>query len=167
MRHVTYLDLGVDRTLFIVKLVVVVRVHLEIMERKLLLNTLLESLSLLEGQRVGLGNDGHDIDDIGQLLQDDNINGLERVSRRLDEEKAAVDAGVLDITFSLCCELLSQIRGVLILDILDDGVPAAVVVDQVAVAWRVDNVESQTDTVLLDDVRHGVDLSGGPDLLIG
>ena len=74
------------------------------------------------------------------------------MSGGLDEEKTAVDTGVLDVTFSLCCELLSQIRGVLILDILDDRVPAAVIVDQVTIAWRVDDVQSQTNTVLLDDV---------------
>jgi hypothetical protein len=49
---------------------------------------------------------------------------------------------------------------VLILDILDDGIPAAVIVDQIAIAWGVDNVEAQTHTVLLDDVGDGVDLGG-------
>ena len=40
----------------------------------------------------------------------------------------------------------------LVLDVLDNGVPAALVVDQVTVTGRVDNVEAQTDAVFLDDV---------------
>ena len=94
------------------------------MESKLLLDALLESLSLLEGQGVGLGNDGDDVDDIGELLQDDNIDGLERVSRGLDKEQAAVNAGVLNVSLSLGGKLLAQVCRVLVLDVLDDGVPA-------------------------------------------
>ena len=123
-RSVHYLDLGVDRTLLIVELVVVVGVHLQVVEGKLLLDALLESLALLEGQRVGLGDDGDDVDNVGQLLQDDNIDGLERVAGGLDEEQAAVDAGVLDVALSLGGELLAEVCRVLVLDVLDDGVPA-------------------------------------------
>ncbi|MDA4132868.1 MAG: hypothetical protein OK454_07065 [Thaumarchaeota archaeon] len=50
------------------------------MEGELLLDALLEGLALLERQGVGLGDDGDDVDDIGQLLQDDDVNGLERVA---------------------------------------------------------------------------------------
>lgn len=137
------------------------------MERKLLLDAGLELLTLLEGQGVGLGNDGHDIDDIRQLLEDDNVNGLEGVSGGLDEEEAAVDAGVLDVALALGRELLAQVRGVLVLDVLDDGVPAAVVVDEIAVAGGVNDVEPQADAVLLDDVGDALDLGGGADGLIG
>lgn len=137
------------------------------MECKLLLDAFLELLALLSSQGVGLGNDGHDVDNIGELLQDDDIDRLERVTRGLDEEEAAVNAGVLDVTLSLCCELLAQVRGVLILDILDDRVPAAIVVDKVAIARGVDNVESQSNTILFNDVRGSLDLSGGADGLIG
>ena len=137
------------------------------MEGELLLDALLEGLALLQGQGVGLGDDGHNVNHVRQLLQHHNVNGLERVARGLDEEQAAVDARVLDVTLSLGCELLSKIRGVLILDVLDDRVPAAVVVDQVAIAGGVDNVQSQTDAVLLNNVRHRVDLGGGADGLLG
>lgn len=78
-----------------------------------------------------------------------------------------MDAGVLNVALTLGGELLTQVRGVLILDVLDNGVPAAVVVDQVSVTGGVDNVEAQTDAVLLDHVRHGLDLGGGADGLIG
>ena len=78
-----------------------------------------------------------------------------------------MDAGILDVALSLCSELLAQVRGVLILDILDDGIPAAVVVDEVAIARGIDDVESQSDTVLLDDVGDSLDLGGGADRLLG
>ena len=42
----------------------------------------------------------------------------------LDEEQAAVDAGILDITLTLSCEFLAKVCRVLILDVLDNGVPA-------------------------------------------
>jgi hypothetical protein len=46
------------------------------------------------------------------------------VARGLNEEQAAVNASILDVTLSLSCELLAQVGRVLILDILDDWVPA-------------------------------------------
>lgn len=137
------------------------------MEGELLLDTLLELQTLVHGQSVGLCNDRHDIDDIRQLLQDDNIDGLEGVTGGLDEEQAAVDAGVLDVTLSLGRELLSQVRGVLILDVLDDWVPATVVVDKVTIPGGVDDVQPQADAILLDDVGGGLDLGRGANGLIG
>lgn len=112
------------------------------MESEFLLDALLEGLSLLKGEGVGLGDDRHDVDNIGQLLQDNNVNGLEGVARGLDEEQAAVDTGILNVSLTLSSEFLSQVRGVLILDILDDRVPAAVVVDEVTVTGGIDDVES-------------------------
>jgi len=137
-----YLDLCVNRTLLIVQLLVVVGVHLEVVESEFLLDAILERLSLLQGQGVSLGDDGHDVDNIRQLLQNNDINGLERVARGLDEEQAAVDTCVLDVSLTLSCEFLSQVRGVLILDILDDRVPAAVIVDEVTITGGVNDVES-------------------------
>lgn len=163
----TDLDLGVQAALLVIKLVVVVRVHLEVVESELLLDTLLELLTLLESQSIGLGDDGNDVDDIGQLLQDDDVDGLQGMARGLDEEEAGVDAGVLNVTLSLSGELLSQVSGVLVLDVLDDGIPAAVVVDQVAVSGGVDDVEAQTNAILLDHVGDGLDLGGGADGLVG
>lgn len=163
----TYLDLSVHSHLLLVELVVVVGVHLEVVESKFLLDTLLECLTLLQSQSVGLGNDGNNIDDIGQLLQNDDIDGLERVAGRLDEEQTAVDAGVLNITLTLSGKLLSQVSRVLVLDVLDDGIPAAVVVDQITVARGVNNVKAETDTILLDVVGNGVDLGRGSNNFFG
>ncbi len=55
----------------------------------------------------------------------------------------------------------------LVLDVLDNGVPAALVVDQVAITRRVDNVEAQAHAVLLNDVRNRVDGRSGADLFVG
>lgn len=55
------------------------------MEGKLLLDAVLEDLSLLQGKTIGLGNDGHDIDRLAQLLQHDNVDWLQRVAGWCDE----------------------------------------------------------------------------------
>ena len=136
------------------------------MEGKLLLDALLERQSFLKRERVGLGNDGHNIDNVRKLLEDHDVNWLQRVARRLNEEEAAVDTGVLDITLALGRELFPQVRGVLVLDVLDDGVPAPVVVDQITIAGSIHNVQSEADVVLFDDVRHGLNLGGGTNDLI-
>ncbi len=79
------------------------------MEGELLLYALLESSSFLKCQRVRFRDDWDDVDNIGKLLQNDNIDWLQSVSRRLDEEEAAVDASVLDIAFTLSGELFPQV----------------------------------------------------------
>ena len=137
------------------------------MEGEFLLDALLEFQPLLESQGIGLGDDRNDIDNVGKLLQDDDVDGLQRVTGRLDEEQAAVDPGVLDIALALRSKFLPKVGGVLILDVLDDGIPATVVVNQITVAWGVDNVQSQTHTVLLDDVGNRVNLGSRADGLIG
>lgn len=42
----------------------------------------------------------------------------------LDEEQAAVDTGILDVALTLSSEFLAEVGRVLILDVLDNGVPA-------------------------------------------
>lgn len=74
------------------------------------------------------------------------------MARRLDEEEAAVDTGILDISLTLSCELLSEICGVLILNVLDNRIPASVIVDLITITRSIDNVQPQTNTILLDDV---------------
>lgn len=46
------------------------------------------------------------------------------MARGLNEEKAAVDSGILDVSFSLGCEFFSKVRRMLVFDVLDNGVPA-------------------------------------------
>ena len=47
-----------------------------------------------------------------------------RMARGLDEEEAAVDPGILDVSLSLSGELLAQICRMLVLDVLDNWIPA-------------------------------------------
>ena len=133
-------------------LLVLVGVHAQVVEFEFLLYPLLEGSTLLESQAVRLGNDRYDVDELAKLLQHDNVNGLQGVARGLDEEQAAVDAGVLEVPLTLGSEFLAQVRAVLVLDVLDDGVPAALVVDKIAIAGCVDNVQAQTDAVFLNGV---------------
>jgi hypothetical protein len=148
-------------------LLVVIRVHAQVVEGKLLLYLLLERSALLERERIRLGNNRHHINKLAQLLQHHDIDGLETVSRRLDEEQAAVDAGVLQVPLALGGQFLAQVGRVLVFDIFDDGVPAALVVNQVAVARGIDDVEAEPDTIFLDYVRDGLDFGGAADGLVG
>lgn len=92
------------------------------------------------------------------------------MTRGLDEEQAAVDTGILDVTLTLSSEFLAEVGRVLILNVLDNGVPAdsavslavysirsrgkvvpSVVVDLVTVARCIHDVETETHTILLND----------------
>jgi hypothetical protein len=91
------LDLGVHGSLLRVVLLVLIRVHPDVVEGELLLDAVLELLALLEGERIGLCNDWHDVDGLAQLLENDNVDGLETVAGGRNKVKTAVDAGVLDV----------------------------------------------------------------------
>lgn len=62
-----------------------------------------------------------------------------------------MDTGVLDVPFPLRSELLSKVGRVLIFDILDDRVPASVVVDLVSITGGINDVQAKPNTILLDD----------------
>ena len=53
----------------------------------------------------------------------------------------------------------------LVLDVLDNGIPATVVVNEVAVTGSVNNVQAQSHAILLNDVGDSLDLAGLPDRL--
>lgn len=94
------LDLGVHGRLLAVVLVVLVWVHPDVMESKLFLDTVLEDLALLEGERVGLCDDWNHVDGLTELLEHDNIDWSQPVAGRVDEVKTAVDASVLDVAIA-------------------------------------------------------------------
>ncbi len=148
----SYLDLCIQGALLLIELIVVVWVHLQVVEGELLLDSLLECLALFKSERVGLGDDWNNVDNIGELLKNDNIDWLQGMAGWLDEEETAVDTGVLNVALSLCGELLAEVCGVLILDVLDDWVPASIIVDLVSVTWSIDDVEAEAYTILFDDV---------------
>ena len=54
----------------------------------------------------------------------ENTDDEEVEDARVDEEEGAVNARVLDVTVALRSELLAQVRAVLVLDVLDNRVPA-------------------------------------------
>jgi hypothetical protein len=75
------LDLSVHSSLLRVVLLVLVRVHPDVMECELLLDAVLELLALLKREGVGLCDDRNNVDSLAQLLKDDNIDGLKTVAR--------------------------------------------------------------------------------------
>lgn len=85
----TYLDLDVHHALLVVQLVVVIGVHLQVVESEFLLDSFLECLSLFQGQRVGLGNNGDNVHDIGKLLEDDNIDRLKAKTQSVSGPKSS------------------------------------------------------------------------------
>lgn len=89
------------------------------------------------------------------------------MARGLDEEQAAVDTGVLDIPLTLSSEFFSEVCRVLVLDVLDDWVPASVVVNLIAITRGIDNVQTQTNAIFFDNVGDGLDFGGRSYGLIG
>ena len=92
----------------------------------------------------------------------------------LNEEQAAMNTGILNVTLTLRGEFLAKVCGVLVLDILDNGVPArsrgqyiyamnaakmymmgfdspSVVVHLVTITGCVDDVQAKTNAILLND----------------
>lgn len=104
------LDLGVEVLVVLVVLFVAVgRVEAELVVGKLVLEDLLERLALGQSHGVGLGNDRDDVGSLGQLLEHNNVNGLETMARGLNEEENAVDTGVEQVPLPLCSELLAEV----------------------------------------------------------
>lgn len=87
-------------------------------------NLLLESISLFKCQAVRLGNNRNNIDDLAELLHDDNVNSTEGVAGGVDEEQATVNTCVLNVAVTHSCQLLTEVCTVLVLNVLDDRIPA-------------------------------------------
>jgi len=152
------LDLRVDGGLFVVIVLVVVWVHPDVVESKLLPDPVLECLSLLQSQAVRLGDNRNNVDAFTEFLENDNVDWLQSMASGVNEVQAAVNSGVLDVAFSLRSKLLAQVGRVLVLDVFDDGVPATVIVNEITEARSINNVQAQTDAILFNDVSDGVDL---------
>jgi len=153
--------------LFFIIFVGIERIQANVVVDEFRANPALKGISFLRGQRVRLGNDRDYVDDLGQFLHNNDVNRAEGVARGVDEEEAAVDTGVDNIAVTHGRQLLTEVGGMLVLDVFDDRVPAALVVDQVAITGSVDNVETQADAVLGDDMGDGVDVRGLPYWLVG
>lgn len=72
-----FFDAAVHGTLFLVLLLVLVGVHAEVVESELFLDALLECHALVEGKGVRLGDDGNNVDDVGEFLEYHDVDGFE------------------------------------------------------------------------------------------
>ena len=102
-------DAGVGRPLFFVLLIIIIRVHPQIMKGKFFLNAFFEGHTFFKGEGIGFSDHGDNIDHIRELLQDYDVNRLESVARGLDEEEAAMDTSILYVAFSLRSEFFSEV----------------------------------------------------------
>lgn len=150
----------IELSLFFLVLLAIKRVQANVVVLHLCTDPLFEEITLVEGEAVGLCNDWYDVDDVGKLLHDGDVNGPQSVARGVDKEEATVDARVCDVPVTHGGELFSEVGRVLIFDVLNDGVPAVLVVDLVAISGRVYDVELELDTVLDDEVRDRMNLRG-------
>ena len=84
------------------------------------------------------------------------------MTSRLNEVHTGVDA-VVDNVHAVDLVLGVEVGIEALLDVLDNGAPGLVVVDEVTEAGCVDDVQSQTDAVLLDVCADGLngDSCGG------
>lgn len=150
-------DLGVNLDFLIVRFFGIEGVEADVVVNEFRTNLLLEREPLFHRQTVRLRDNRHYVHNLAQLLQHDNVNRTQRMSRRIDEEQRAVNPSVLNVTISHRRQLFSEIRAVLVLDVFDDGVPAIVIIDLVTVSGRVDDVQPQPDTVFHDNMGNGMD----------
>jgi hypothetical protein len=101
-----------------------------------------------------------------QFFHHNNVDGSQGVARRADEVETAVNACVLDVPVSHGGQLLAKVGAVLVLNVLDNRVPAVLVVNLVSVARCVDNVKSEPDTIFDDNMGFALDFSCLPDCLL-
>jgi hypothetical protein len=170
------LDLGVESAFFLVEFVVVVGIHFKVVEGEFCFNLLLtgyrdgitrclkawRSARVRESDLAMTGTTLTTSDNffrttmsIGLRLECQDIQREEiRVARGLDEEQTAVNTCVLDVSVTLSGEFFPEVGRVLILDVLDNRIPAicqkrplnmnapSIVVDLVAISGCIDDIET-------------------------
>lgn len=139
---------------------VIERVDADVVVLHLGTDSFLEQIAFVHSERVRLGDHRNHVDHIAQLLHHRDVDRAQSMTRRVDEEETAVNARIDNVPIAHRGELLSEVSRMLILDVLDDRVPAIVVVHLVAVARGVDDVQSKPHTVFHNHVRNRVDLGG-------
>ena len=120
---------------------------------------MLEKRDLLIGQGIGLCNDRDEVDLGVQSAHHLDIERLERVAGGLDEVHAGMHA-VVDDVHAVDLVLCLQIGIESLLNILNDWSPRIIIVDKVAKARRVNNSQSQPDSILFDVCTDGLDGHG-------
>jgi len=159
-------DVLIQLNFFVIVLFGVKGIEADIMILEVGTNFSFKYLSLVEGQAIGFGDDGDDIDYLGEFLHDDNVDGTKGMSAWVNKEKTTVNSGILNVTFTRGGQFFTQVRAVLILDVLDNCVPAIFIIDQISESRSVDDVETQTDAVFSDNMGHGVNLGRRSDVFV-
>ena len=95
-----------------------------------------------------------------QPAHDLDVERLKRVTGRLNEVHTGMDA-VVDNVHAVDLVLGIEIGIETLLDVLDDRAPGLVVVDKVTKARSINDVQSQTYTVLLNVCTDGLDGNSG------
>lgn len=69
----------------------------------------------------------------------------------VNEEQYHMHTRVWDMALTHGCQFLAQVNAVLVFNVLDNCLPTVLVVDQVTIARRVNQVELQFDAVFNND----------------
>lgn len=127
----------------------------------------LKASNLLVGEGVRLGNDGNQVDLGVEAAHDLNVEGLERVTSRLDEEDTGVDS-VVNNVHAVDLVLGVKIGIVALLNVVGDRAPRLVIVDKVTKSGSVNDSQAKTHTSFLNIGADGLDGDGlGNDLEAG
>jgi len=94
-----------------------------------------------------------------QALHDLDVQGLQGVAGGLDEEDAGMDA-VVNNVHAVDLVLGIEVGVKALLDVVDDGAPRLVVVDEVAEARGINNGQAETHAGLLNVGADGLDGDG-------
>lgn len=94
-----------------------------------------------------------------QALHDLDVQGLQGVASGLDEEDAGMDA-VVNNVHAVDLVLGIEVGVKALLDVVDDGAPRLVVVDEVAEARGINNGQAETHAGLLNVGADGLDGDG-------
>lgn len=145
---------------------------------------MLEDSQVVLSERVGLGDNGDQVDARPKALHDLNVEGLKtepvkfikytkrhlakqhsRVTGRPDEVQARMHPQVA-LLAPLRLLLLDHVRLMLVVNEVDNGSPRVAVVDVVAKAGCVDNGELHFELLLLELSLDDLDLSKLVELLV-
>jgi hypothetical protein len=115
-------------------------------------------------QGVSLGHDRNEVDASAQALHNFNVERLQGVSSRADEVKTGVHAEI-DLLCSPRLLLLKHVALMLVVQELDDGLPAVTVVDVVTETGCVNDGQTDFEELLLQLGLGNLDLDSLVDLL--
>lgn len=116
----------------------------------------LEADNLLVRQGVGLGNDRDQVDLGVEASHNLNVQRLEGVASGLDEEDTGVNS-VVNNVHSVDLVLSIEVGIETLLNVVDNGAPRLIVVNEVAKAGGVNDSQAQANTGLLNIGADGLD----------